>query len=180
MSIRRLLVPFAATLLAIAPALAQDVPAPSDGQTQMLLDEAKELVASDSAAIDAIRNDPEASGQDYNRAAMLYHAARSLLDKGDAAAASDSAGAAEDAANSAAQGVHDLFDRQDQAVGAGPMRDSTVDNTERPEPDGVPQRTFRDSLPFGDQPDSPDGVPQRMHTDSLPFGDQKAEPVDSP
>jgi hypothetical protein len=182
---RRLLVPFAATafagtILVANPALAQSGSAPSDSEVQMVIDKAKTAVADDSAAVDALRNDPDASGQDYNRAAMLYRAAKSLLREGDYSAATDSAGVAQDAAQTAAQGVRDLFDRQDQTVGAPPMRDSTVDNTERPVPDGVPQRTYRDSLPFGAGDYTPDGVPQRTFRDSLPFGDEKAQPVDQP
>jgi hypothetical protein len=173
-----LLVPFAAVLLGGTPALAQSAPAASDSAA--VVDAAIKAVSSDSAAIDAIRNDPEASGPDYNRAAMIYHAARSLLESGNAVAATDSAGVAAAAADLAGQGTRDLFDRQPNAVGAPPMRDSTVDNTEPDRPDGVPQRTFRDSEPFGAGAYTPDGVPQRTFTDSLPFGTEKAEPVDQP
>jgi hypothetical protein len=183
MSIRRLFIPSATAALAAmafiaSPAFAQSAPPVSDSEAHALMDAAKDAVAADSEAVDALRNDPDASGPDYNRAAMLYHAARSLLRDSDYTAASDSSGSAQEAVQSAAQGVRDLFDRQPEAVGAPPLRDSTVDNTERAVPDGVPQRTFRDSLPFGVQPDSPDGVPQRSFRDSLPFGAQKAQPAD--
>jgi hypothetical protein len=185
-----LLATIAAALFAAAPAVAQSTDteqaAPPMSQddseaVQKVINQAKEAVADDSAAVNAIRNDPDASGQDYNRAAMLYRAAKSLLRDSDYSAATDSAGNAADAIARAAQGVHDNFDRQDQAVGAPPMRDSSVDNTQQANPDGVPARTFRDSTVFGVQPDQPDGVPQRMPPEeSMPDNTEKPQPVDQP
>jgi hypothetical protein len=182
MKARQLLVLFGvsltAGLVAAGTALAQSAPAGDDSDS--VVRQAMEAVASDSAAIDALRNDPEASGQEYNRAAAIYHAAKSLLESGDYSAATDSAGNAEAAAGAAADRSQDAFDRISNGVGAAPMRDSSVDNTERAEPDGVPQRTYRDSEPFGAGAYTPDGVPQRAFADSLPFGTEKAEPVDQP
>jgi hypothetical protein len=186
MSTPRLLAPFAvlvfaAAVVTVAPdaAHAQSAAVP-DSEAQALMDGARDAVAADSEAVNALRNDPDASGQDYNRAAMLYHAARSLLNDSNYTAATDSAGGAAEAIQAATHGMRDLFDRQDEGVGAPPLRDSTVDNTEPAMPDGVPQRRFSDSLPFGVQPDSPDGIPQRSFQDSLPFGTTRAQPVDQP
>lgn len=181
MLIRRVLIQLAATVMVASPVLAQSAQpaAPiSNEDAHMLLDQAKEAIAADSEAVETLRNDPDASGPDYNRAAMLYHAARSLLNDSNATAATDSAGSAQEAIEHATQGVHDLFDRQPEAVGAPPLRDSTVDNTERAVPDGVPQRTYQADQPFGTGAYTPDGVPQRTFGDSLPFGTEKAQPVD--
>src|SRR5580692_1221167 len=103
MRMHPLLPTIAAALLAATPAIAQsaDTPAPaepsmeqSDSEAvQKVVDQAKGAVSSDSEAVNAIRNDPDASGQDYNRAAMLYRAAKSLLRDSDYTAATDSAGA---------------------------------------------------------------------------------------
>lgn len=190
MRLHPLLPTIAAALLAATPAIAQstDTPAPaepslaqSDSEAvEKVIDQAKDAVASDSAAVNAIRNDPDASGQDYNRAAMLYRAATSLLRDSNYTAASDSAGAASEAIERAAQGVRDQFDRQDQAVGAPPLRDSSVDNTQAAAPDGDPARTFHDSTVFGTQPDQPDGVPQREPPEGMPDNTEKPQPVDQP
>ncbi|HWZ60268.1 MAG TPA: hypothetical protein VNW46_14920 [Gemmatimonadaceae bacterium] len=170
--------PLLVLLFAVAtPTFAQSGRAAADSDAQMKVErQARDAVAADSTAIDAIRNDPNASGQDYNRAVLQYREARSLLKSGDYGAATDSAA---HATADAAQGGRDVFDRQSQSVGAAPMRDSTVDNTQRAVPDAVPQRTFRDSTVFGAGKYSPDGVdvPQRSFRDSLPDGVEKAQPV---
>jgi hypothetical protein len=172
--------PLLVLLFAVAtPAFAQSAPVAADSDAQMKVErQARDAVATDSTAIDAIRNDPNASGQDYNRAVMQYREARALLKSGDYGAAADSAGSARATAE-ASQGGRDVFDRQSQGVGAAPMRDSTVDNTQRAVPDAVPQRTFRDSTVFGAGKYSPDGVdvPQRSFRDSLPDGVERAQPV---
>jgi hypothetical protein len=182
MSNRRLIVTFVTSLsgafvVAAGAALGQAAPSAADS---ILERGARDAVATDSAALSALRDDPNTSGQDYNKAVMTYRAARSLLRSGDYGGAADSAGAAQAAADAAAGGGRDLFDRQSNGVGAAPLGDSTVSNTQRAVPDGVPQRTFRDSLPFGVGSYSPDAVPQRTFRDSLPFGTDKAQPVNQP
>jgi len=130
---------------------------------------ARSAVDAASAAVEATRNDPDASAAAYRRAVGAYHAARSQLENGATETAQASAEDAIRQATRAREGVSpQLFDSQPATVGAAidaPTRPfGTV-----PATPSVPGASAGADRPFGTAPAAP-SVPAASAGVDRPFG----------
>jgi hypothetical protein len=160
----------------VDPSTAPDAPSTDATATNASPAQARIAVDAASAAVEAARQDPDASAASYRRAVGAYHAARNQLENGTPDAAQSSADDAIRQATRAHEGVSpQLFDSQPTTVGAlteAPTRPfGTV-----PASPSVPGASAGVDRPFGTAPVSP-SAPGASTGVERPAGAERPVPV---